>query len=326
MEGALSQAHARSAADGSRRVVWAGIAGNVLVTVAKFAAALVTQSSAMLSEAVHSFVDTGNDLLMLYGMQRSERPADAKHPLGHGRELYFWAFVVSILIAALGAGVSIYEGVSHILDPHPIDHPAVSYAVFGLAALFEGGSWWVARREFRKRKGKLGYFEAAQATKDPATLLLLLEDSAALIGIAVAVAGTMATQAFDAPVWDGAASIAIGLLLAAVAVFLARESKQLLIGEGAHGALVESIRAMADDQDGIVQCNGLLTFQLGPHEVSAAVSVVFEEKLKARDIEAVVERLEERIRAKHPEVVLLLVKPQSEAAWAAARRRRGMGA
>jgi len=320
----MTQAHARAAVQGSRRVVWAGIAGNVLVTLTKFGASLVTQSSAMLSEAVHSFVDTGNDLLMLYGLQRSERPASAKHPLGHGRELYFWAFVVSILIAALGAGVSIYEGVHHILDPHPIDHPMVSYVVFALAAVFEGGSWWVARREFRARKGSLGYFEAAQATKDPATLLLLLEDSAALIGIAIAVAGTAATQVFDAPAFDGVASIAIGLLLAAVAGFLARESKQLLIGEGAHRALVESIRAMAGEEKGILKCNGLLTFQLGPNEVSAAVSVVFDEDLRAREIEAVVERLEERIRKKHPEVVLLLVKPQSEAAWAAARRRRGM--
>jgi cation diffusion facilitator family transporter len=307
----------------STKVVYAGIVGNALVALIKFSAAAITQSSAMLSEAVHSLVDTGNQLLMLHGLQRSALPPDTEHPLGHGRELYFWTFVVSILILSLGAGVSIHGGVRHILHPAAMDHPGVNYVVLALAALVEGGSWWVALREFRARKGELGYFEAAQETKDPSTLLLLLEDSAALIGIALALAGIGAAQAFDAPVLDGVASVAIGVLLAAVALFVARESKKLLIGEGARAELVASIRDMARAQPGVAHFNGLLTFQIGPRQVVAAISVAFEDALRAPEIEAVVTRLEERLRAAHPEVIMLLVKPQTPEAWREARKRRG---
>jgi cation diffusion facilitator family transporter len=307
----------------SMKVVYVGIAGNALVTLTKFAAAAITQSSAMLSEAVHSLVDTGNQLLMLYGLKRSALPPDAEHPLGHGREVYFWTFVVSMLIFSVGAGVSVYEGIRHILDPVEVDHPVVNYVVLGLAAIFEGGTWGVALREFRARKGQLGYFEAAHETKDPSTLLLLLEDSAALIGIAIAFAGTGAAHAFGMPVFDGVASVAIGLLLALVAAFLAKESKDLLIGEGARAALVSAIAEMARAEPGIAHFNGLLTFQVGPREVVAAVSVAFQNSLTAPEIEAVVARLEERIRAAFPEVVMLLVKPQTSEAWREARRRRG---
>jgi cation diffusion facilitator family transporter len=314
---------ATGAGRSSTKVVYAGIAGNSVVTLIKFGAAAITQSSAMLSEAVHSLVDTGNQLLMLYGLKRAALPADSEHPLGHGRELYFWTFVVSILIFSVGAGVSVYEGVRHILNPVEIEHPLVNYIVLGLAAAAESASWWIAFREFRARKGELGYFEAAQETKDPSTLLLFLEDSAALIGLAVAFAGTAAAQAFDAPVFDGIASVAIGLLLAVVAGFLAFESKKLLIGEGARGELVASIGEMARAEPGIARFNGLLTFQIGPRQVVAAMSVAFENSLRAPEIEAVVARLEARIRAAHPEVIMLLVKPQTSEAWREARRQRG---
>ncbi|HEX4781768.1 MAG TPA: cation diffusion facilitator family transporter [Usitatibacter sp.] len=324
MDVAMRGGRRSQAASGSRRVIYAGIAGNVLVTITKFAAAAVTHSAAMLSEAVHSLVDTFNDALMLYGLKRAERPPTKDNPLGHGREVYFWAFVVSVLIFLLGAGVSIWQGIEHVLDPPEIDRPLVSYVVLGLAAVFEGGSWWIAMREFRRRKGEKGYVEAAQATKDPSTLLLLLEDSAALVGIAIAFTGIFLAQLLDEPRFDGAASIAIGVVLAGVALFLARESKKLLIGEAAHTDLRASVRELADDQDGVSKCNGMLTFQLGPDTVAIALSAVFEAELKAREIERVVEKLEERIRAKHPEVVLLVVKPQSTRAWNAARRRLGL--
>jgi cation diffusion facilitator family transporter len=318
MRVAMAQASRHS----SKNVVYAGIAGNVLVAIVKFVAAAITQSSAMLSEAVHSLVDTGDQLLMLYGIKRASLPADPEHPLGHGRELYFWTFVVSILIFSVGAGVSVYEGIHHILNPVEIQNPVVNYIVLALAAIFEAGSWWVAFQEFRARKGDLGYFEAAQETKDPSVLLLFLEDSAALIGIAIAFAGTGAAQAFGEPAFDGAASIAIGLLLAVVAIFLARESKKLLIGEGARGELVTALSEIARAEPGISHFNGLLTFQIGPRQVVVAMSVAFRNSLTAPEIEAVVERLENRIRAAHPEVIMLLVKPQTEAAWREARRRR----
>jgi cation diffusion facilitator family transporter len=256
-------------------------------------------------------------------LKRSTKPPDARHPLGHGRELYFWTFVVSILIFSLGAGVSVYQGIRHILDPVALERPVVNYVVLGLAAIFEGGSWWVALREFRRRKGDLGYFEAAHETKDPSTLLLLLEDSAALIGIAIAFAGTGAAHAFGMPVFDAAASIAIGLLLACVAAFLAKESKDLLIGEGAREELVASIGKLARAQPGVAHFNGMLTFQIGPRQVVAALSLAFDNELKAIQIEALVAQLEQRIREAHPEVVMVLVKPQTSDAWRAARARRG---
>ena len=216
----------------------------------KFGAAAVTSSAAMLSEAVHSAVDTSNELLLLYGERAAQQPPDKRHPFGHGREVYFWSFIVSLLIFVIGAGVSIVEGVRHILAAERIENPVVSYVVLGLAAVFEGGSWWVAWKDFRKRRGDRGVIEAAQETKDPSSVMVFFEDSAALIGIAIALAGTALAQALDEPRWDGAASIAIGVLLALVAGFLARETKQLLIGEGASRALLESVGRIASAGEG----------------------------------------------------------------------------
>ncbi len=306
-------------AESSRKAVYAAIIGNFLVFVTKLGAALFTHSSAMLSEAVHSLVDTGNEALLLYGMHRAKKPPDAGHPLGHGREVYFWSFMVAVLIFALGGGVSMYEGVRHMMHPEPMKSPMVNYVVLGLAALFEGGSWLVALREFRRQKGRLGYFEAAQRTKDPATLMVLLEDSAALIGLAIAFAGTLASEMLDMPILDGAASLGIGLLLAGVAAFLARENKQLLIGEAARGALVDSVARLARTEKGVAHFNGLLTVQLSPHQVVVALSVHFDDDMPAREVQRVVASLEASVRRQHPEVVLLLVKPQSAAAYEEAR-------
>ncbi|HUP30977.1 MAG TPA: cation diffusion facilitator family transporter [Usitatibacter sp.] len=307
---------------GSRAVIYAGLAANVAVAIAKFVAAGITHSSAMLSEAIHSLVDSLNEVVMLWGMRQASRPADARHPLGHGRELYFWSFVVSVLIFSLGAGVSVYEGVRHILDPHPIESPMINYGVLAFAALVEGLSWRVAFREFRARKGDLGYFEAAQKTKDPTTLTVFLEDTAALIGIALAFAGTLATQVFDAPVFDGMASIAIGLLLAVVAIFLAIETKRLLIGESARGHVVAAVRAAAEGSEGVVQVNGLFTIQLSPRQVVVALSIEFADSLRTPQIEAAVEDIEARVRKAKPEVMMVLVKPQTAKAYADALRRR----
>ena len=306
---------------GTRRVLYAGLAGNALVAASKFGAAAVTSSAAMLSEAVHSAVDTSNELLLLYGERRAQRPPDKRHPFGYGREVYFWSFIVSLLVFVLGAGVSIVEGVRHILQAERVENPIVSYVVLAIAALFEGGSWWVAWREFRKRRGKRGVIEAAQETKDPSSVMVFFEDSAALIGIAIAAAGTALAQVLDEPRWDGAASIAIGVLLALVAGFLARENKQLLIGEGAARGLVDSVGRIAAAEKGVAHFNGLLTIHLAPREVVAALSLEFEPKLPAADVNAVVESLEERIREAHPEVVMVMVKPQTAETFSAARER-----
>ncbi len=273
-------------------------------------ASAVTGSSAMVSEAVHSLVDTGNELLLLYGLRRAAKPPDADHPFGHGRELYFWSFIVSLAIFALGACASVYEGVQHLKAPVPIRNPAVNYVVLGLALVFEGGSWWVAFKQFREAKGQLGYWEAVRKSKDPTTFTVLAEDTAAIFGILIALAGTVAAEVLRRPMLDGAASIAIGVLLALVAIVLARETKGLLIGEPARSELVSSICSIASAQRGIERSNGLFTVHIGPRQVVAALSVDFTDSLTAGEVETIVADLEERVRRAHPEVVSLLVKPQ----------------
>lgn len=294
----------------STRVINAALLGNVLVALTKIAAAVVTGSAAMLSEAVHSVVDTGNELLLLYGLRKAARPPDADHPFGHGREIYFWSFIVALLFFALGAVVSVYEGIHHVRSPAVIARPAVNYLVLGLALLFEGGSWWVAFQHFRATKGDVGYLEAVRRSKDPTTFTVLAEDTGAVIGILIALAGTSAAQVLGRPELDGMASIGIGILLAVIAVVLARETKGLLIGEPASSELVSSICTMARKEPGIRTSNGLFTVHMGPHQVVAALSVDFKDTLSALEVERIIAALEDRVRKAHPEVVSLLIKPQ----------------
>ena len=299
------------ASNGPNQAVWAALAGNLLVAASKFVAAVVSGSSAMLSEAVHSLVDTVNELLLLYGIARSARPADRVHPLGYGRELYFWSFVVALMIFALGAGVSMYEGVEHLLHPAPIEHPAVIFAVLGISLAFESASWLVGMRAFRSAKRSLSWWEAFRRSKDPPTFIVVFEDSAAILGIAVAAAGTVAALVTGDPRWDGAASLAIAVLLAGVAGLLARESKELLIGERADPGLSDAIMRTASGIAGVCRANSIMTVQLAPRNVIATLSLDFFDYLRAPDIERAVVELEARIRSAHPEVSALFVKPQS---------------
>jgi cation diffusion facilitator family transporter len=306
-----------AAQSGSRVVVYAALIGNFLIAVTKFVAAAFTGSSAMLSEGVHSLVDTGNELLLLYGLHRAGKPPDREHPFGHGRELYFWSFVVAVLIFALGAGVSIYEGVLHILEPEAIENPIVNYVVLALSMIFEGVSWFVALRAFNREKGELGYFAAIRESKDPTTFTVLVEDTVALTGLLIALIGIIAAQMFDKPELDGAASIGIGLLLAATAFFLARESKNLLIGEPALPVVQQAILLAAQADEDIRHVNGVSTAQLGPHVVIAMLSAEFEDHLKTPAIEACIERVETAVRKRYPEVLSIFIKPQTEETWRA---------
>ena len=296
----------------SLKVVHAALIGNLLVALTKLFAALWTGSSAMMSEAVHSFVDCGNEVLLLYGLRRAALGPDAHHPLGHGRELYFWSFIVALLIFALGAVISIYEGIDHIRFPEPISAPAVSYLVLALALAFESASWVISLRQFRKAKGPLGYFEAFRKSKDPASFMVLFEDSAAIIGILIAVLGTFLTERLHQPRFDGVASILIGLVLAIISFLLTKESKSLLIGERADPVLSDSILRIAVAQRAVSRANGVLTMQLAPDQVVAALSLDFEDELTARDVEEAVAEIERKVCALHPEVVALFVKPQSQ--------------
>jgi cation diffusion facilitator family transporter len=296
-------------------VVWAALIGNLLIAITKFVAAFFTGSSAMLSEAIHSLVDTSNEVLLLYGTHRARRPADRSHPFGHGRELYFWSFIVALLIFAIGAGVSGYEGVTHILHPEAIENATANYVVIGLSLVFEGISWVISLRGFNREKGDLGYFEAISKSKDPTNFTVLIEDSVALLGLLIALAGISAAQWLDMPQLDGVASIAIGVLLAGTAAFLARESMNLLIGESAPPELNAAVLAVVAADPAITHANGLVTTQLGPDQVIVMLSADFEDHLTGREIEATVERLESLIRAAHPEITALFIKPQRAAMY-----------
>ena len=309
------------AAGSSKKVIFAALAGNLLIAITKFGAALWTGSSAMLSESVHSLVDTGNQALLLYGMHRAARPPDERHPLGHGRELYFWSFIVALLLFMLGAGITFYEGVKHIIDPHEIVSPGVNYIVLACSAVFEGTSWAVALREFRKAKGDRSYFEAVQQSKNPPTFIVLFEDSAALLGLLIAFIGTFAAERMQMPVLDGAAAIGISLVLGATALVLARESKGLLLGEPASPRVTESILTLARRQAGVERANVVFTVHLSPDQIVAALSLEFNDSLDTTEIEDAVIAIERAIREAHPDVIAIFAKPQTRGAYQAAQRR-----
>ncbi len=295
----------------SKLVVYAATAGNGLVALTKFIAASYTGSSAMLSEAIHSVVDTGNELLLLYGLHRAAQPPDEIHPLGHGRELYFWSFVVAMVMFTMGAGVAGYEGVLHILNPEPMTDPLINYGVYGAAALFEGSTWFVALREFRKAKGPLGYYEAVRRSKDPPTFIVLFEDSAALVGIAIAAAGTFAAERLSMPTLDGVASAGIAALLGLTALALARESKGLLIGEPASRALRQSILEIAGRMPAIERARIVFTVHLSPDQVMVALNLEFKDELTTPAIERATRELECAVQDAYPQVIAVFVKPQT---------------
>ena len=313
------------AAHSSKRVIYAALIGNSLIAVTKFAAASLTGSSAMLSEAVHSVVDTGNQLLLLFGLWRARRPPDAAHPFGYGMEVYFWTFVVAILIFALGGGISFYEGLAKLGNPHPVRDPYINYIVLGVAIAFESGSWWVAFREFRATKGELGYLEAVRHSKDPIIFTVLFEDTAAMLGLIAAMVGIGLADVFDAPVFDAAASMVIGVILGVTALVLAYESKGLLIGEGASPVLLRGVRDIIDAEPGILRTNEVLTMHLGPDDVLLNLSIDFDDRLDSVEVEAAVSRLEQRIKDDFPAVGRVFIEAQS---WTAHlnERRRAAGA
>jgi cation diffusion facilitator family transporter len=300
---------------GSKLVIYAALAGNLLIACTKFVAAWFTGSSAMLSEGVHSLVDTGNGGLLLYGIHRAARPADRTHPFGHGREIYFWSFVVALLVFALGAGVSFYEGVIHILHPQEISSPTINFVVLGLSIVFEGSSWYVALREFRKTKGDVGYIEAVRKSKDPSVFTVLFEDTAALLGLVIALAGVTGAHLLRMPELDGVASIGISLVLAGTAIFLARETKGLLMGEPASPEIQARVLAIVQADPAVHRANGVLTVHLGPTQIVIGLSAEFEDGLATPQIEQCVERIEATLREAVPEIAGVFVKPQTAGTW-----------
>ena len=307
------------ATSASKKVIFAALAGNALIAVTKFAAAAFTGSSAMFSEAIHSVVDTGNQGLLLLGIRRAARPADAAHPFGYGAEIYFWAFVVAILVFAVGAGFSIYEGVNKLLNPHPVTDIYVNYIVLGAAILFEGFSWWVAFREFHRSKGALGLLEAVRRSKDPTVFTVLFEDTAAMLGLVIALVGIALGDFTGMAVFDALASVAIGLVLVATAAFLAYECKGLLIGEAASPEVVAGIEAIVADSAGIECMNEIRTVHFGPSDALVALSLDFVDTLTAGDVEETVSAMERRIKDSFPDVSRVFIEAQS---WSSHRRAR----
>lgn len=313
------------AAHGSKLVIFAALSGNALIAATKFGAAWYTGSAAMLSEAVHSLVDTGNQLLLLHGLRQAARPPSPSHPFGYGLRLYFWAFVVAILIFGLGAGLSILEGLEKIETPHAVTDAYVNYVVLGLGILFEGSVWLVALREFRRNKGSRTLLVAVRGSKDPTVFTVLFEDTAALLGLVVALVGIALGQALDMPVLDGVASLAIGLILAVTAGFLAYECQSLLTGEGVDPAVRDSIRRIALSEGGVILVNELLTMHFGPRDVLVTLSLDFDDSLLAGRVETIVSRLEERIKSAHPEVTRVFIEAQSLAGHRHDRVRESAG-
>jgi cation diffusion facilitator family transporter len=308
--------------DSSSFVVWAALLGNLLVAGTKLTAALVTGSTALFSEAVHSFVDTGNELLLLWGIRRAERLPDEQFPFGHGREVYFWSFVVAMLVFALGAGVAFLKGVAQVTAPSAIERPTVIFIVLALSALFEGASWIISLRVFRRTGVRRSLWSALQGSKDAPKFMVLLEDSAALLGLALAAAGTLLAVALDEPRFDGLASVLIGVLLTAVALVLAAKTKDLLIGERASPELIQDVMQIVASFEGVEHANGVLTTQLAPDQVIAIVSIAFTDSLRTPQIEKLVEDIEMAVVAKRPEIGRLFVKPQTPQAFEAALKLR----
>ena len=294
----------------SRKAIYAALIGNTLIAITKFVAAAITGSAAMLSEGVHSLVDTGNQILLLLGLKRAARPPSADFPFGHGKEVYFWSFVVAILIFGLGAGISIYQGYQHIIHPKPLQNVVVNYVVLGLAILFEAGAFFVAFREFSAHKGDLGYVDAVHRGKNPLLFVVLFEDGAAMLGLLAAIVGITLAEATGNPVFDGAASVFIGLILAGTATWLAYETQGLLIGESAARWIVARIRRVLNEDAGIKTINEVATLHMGPEFILVTASVDFAANLGADEVESCVARLTQEIKAIDPSVRRVFIEAE----------------
>jgi len=298
-------------ASSRKLVIYAALAGNALIAFMKFIAAFITGSSAMFSEGIHSVVDTGNQMLLLYGLKQAKKPADDRFPFGHGKEIYFWSFVVAIMIFAVGAGVSIYEGIHRLLNPTPLENIMVIYIVLSLAMIFEGAAWFFALKEFKQAKGKWGYIEAVQRSKDPSIFVVLFEDTAAMLGLLVALLATILTQVTGNLYFDGIASIIIGFILAVTAMWLAFETKGLLIGESANMHVVKGIKKITRTYDKIEHVNEVLTVHMGPEFILVNISVEFRDEATATEIEDTVSQLDAEIKNAYENVKRIFIEGEA---------------
>ena len=299
---------------GSKAAVIAAVIGNLVIAIIKFIAAAITGSSAMISEGIHSLVDTGNGGLLLHGMSRAKRPADEGHPFGHGKALYFWTLVVSVSIFGIGGGMSLYEGISHIrhVAPEAIhSDPTANYIVLAIALLVEGWSFSVATREFIRAKGAQGAWEYIRNTKDPSTYTIVLEDSAAMLGLVFAFLGVFFGHLLQNPYLDGVASIVIGLLLMAVAFVLAFETKGLLLGEGVDAETLADLKRRVESDPAIDRAGDILTMYMGPHNLLVNLGVAFKPGTTAEEMHDSIRRVERNLQEAYPECTRVYIEAES---------------
>ncbi len=299
---------------GSRITVVAAIAGNLAIAAIKFTAAALTGSSAMASEGIHSLVDTGNGSMLLHGMNRSRKPADQTHPFGYGKELYFWTLIVSISIFGIGGGLSLYEGVSHVRHVAPeatLSDPMVNYIVLGLAGIIEGITFSVAYKNFRKARGSQGAWQFIRGTKDPGTYVVMLEDSAALLGLLFAFLGVFLGHLLNNPYLDGAASIAIGLLLMGVAFILAFEAKSLLLGEGVSKKMLSDLKRIVESVPNVERASKILTMYMGPDDLLINLDVYFKRGISYDQLHQAIRTIEKNIQSTYPECMRIYIESKS---------------
>ena len=295
----------------SHRAVYAAIIANLAIAATKFTAAAITGSSAMISEGIHSLVDTGNGGLLLLGIAKSKKPADEEHPFGYGKELYFWSLIVAIVIFAVGGGISAYEGLLHILHPTPQKNISWNYLVLTFALIFESISLFVAVKGFSRLKGDNSWWKSIHRSKDPTTFTVLFEDSAAILGLLIAFIGVFLSNRYNYPIFDGVASIIIGMLLAVVAALLGYETKGLLIGEGADREILDDIRRLVQADPAVEAVNRMLTMYFGPDTVLLAMDLRFRKNLSGREMEESVKRMEPKIRLRHEKIKHIFIESDS---------------
>ncbi|MBC8082359.1 MAG: cation transporter [Hymenobacter sp.] len=298
-------------AGSSKIAIYGAIGANIAIAASKFVAAFFTGSSAMLSEGIHSLVDSGNGILILFGVKQAEKPADARHPFGRSKELYFWALIVAILVFSVGGGMSFYEGIQHLKHPSPIKDPTWNYVVLGLSLIFESISCFLAFREFNKGRGDAGFWETLNRSKDPSVFAILMEDLAALLGLVIALVGVYFGHLLSNPYFDGGASICIGVLLVAVAIFLIYKTKGLLVGEGVDDATLDELEALACQDPAVEAIRRPLTMYMGPKDVVLALDVEFHDHLSANEVEQAVSRLQDTVRTKYPEFKRIFIEAKS---------------
>ena len=297
----------------SKLPVYSALAANLLIAITKFIAASVTGSSAMISEGIHSLVDTSNEVLLLLGIRKSKKPADSKRPFGYGKELYFWAFVVSILIFGLGGGISFYEGVTHLQHPSEITNPSWNYVVLATAFVFDGISFITARKEFNRQRGSIPFWRAVKLSKDPSTFVVLFEDAADLLGLLVAFLGVYLGHQFNNPYFDGIASIMIGVILTAVSLLLTRESRSLLMGESVDENILKRVAVITEADKSVAKVIATpLSMYMGPEEIILLMPIVFHADVTASEVTESIDRIRSVIQAEFPSITKIFIQPEAD--------------